>query len=91
MKIKLGERRKICISVRSLSREAFEITSAKFTLRAGNETEASGSCEIEQRSEQETILSALIQPQRKNAAYVLEYEYEIYPEILKYEVGIQTE
>lgn len=91
MKMKLGERRKVCISVRSMGKESFEVTSAKYTLRIGGVIEASGECSIEMRSGQETILSAVVQPQAKNAAYILEYEYVIHPEILKYEVGIQTE
>jgi len=84
----LGEKKYVCISVRSTNREPFDVTSAKYILRNGDQTEASGSCEIDRRSDTETILSALIQPMIKGATYTLEYTYEIPPEILKHEVRV---
>lgn len=84
----LGEKKYVCISVRSTNKKPFDVTSAKYSLRNGDQTEASGSCEIDKRNDQETVLSALIQPMIKGATYTLEYNYEIPPEILKYEVKV---
>ena len=84
----LGEKKYVCISVRSTNRKPFDVTSAKYSLRNGDQIEASGSCEIDKRNDQETVLSALIQPMIKGATYTLEYNYEIPPEILKYEVKV---
>ena len=84
----LGEKKYVCISVRSTNRKPFDVTSAKYVLMNGNQKEASGECEISKRSDQETILSALIQPMIKGATYTLEYTYEIPPEILKHEVRV---
>lgn len=84
----LGEKKYVCISVRSTNEKPFDVTSAKYSLRNGDQIEASGSCEIDKRNDQETVLSALIQPMIKDATYTLEYNYEIPPEILKYEVKV---
>lgn len=84
----LGEKKYVCISVRSTNKKPFDVTSAKYSLRNGDQIEASGSCEIDKRNDQETVLSALIQPMIKGATYTLEYNYEIPPEILKYEVKV---
>lgn len=84
----LGEKKYVCISVRSTNRKAFDVTSAKYILRNGDQKEASGSCEIDKRNDQETVLSALIQPMIKGATYTLEYDYEIPPEILIHEVKV---
>ena len=86
----LGEKKYVCISVRSTCRKPFDVTSAKYVLRNGDQTEESGECEISKRGDQETILSALIQPQIKGATYTLEFTYEIPPEILKYEVRVKV-
>lgn len=66
------------------------MTSAKYILRNGDQKEGSGECEIDKRNDQETILSALIQPMIKGATYTLEYNYEIPPEILKHEVRVHV-
>lgn len=84
----LGEKKYVCISVRSTNRKPFDVTSAKYVLRNGEQKEISGECEINPKSDTETVLSALIQPMIKGGAYTLEYTYEIPPEILKYEVRI---
>ena len=84
----LGEKKYVCIIVRSTNRKPFDVTSAKYSLRNGDQIEASGSYEIDKRNDQETVLSALIQPMIKGATYTLEYNYEIPPEILIHEVKV---
>lgn len=84
----LGEKKYVCISVRSTNKKPFDVTSAKYNLRNGDQIEESGSCEIDKRNDQETVLSALIQPMIKGATYTLEYNYEIPPEILIHEVKV---
>lgn len=86
----LGEKKYVCISVTSPCGRPFDITSAKYILMKGKETEASGECEIKKNSDTETILSALIQPMAKSATYTLEYTYEIPPEILKKEISVRV-
>lgn len=86
----LGEKKYVCISVRSTNRKPFDVTSAKYVLRNGDREEKSGTCEITQKSDTETVLSALIQPMIKGATYTLEYTYEIPPEILKHEVRVHV-
>lgn len=87
---KFGEKKYVCISVTSCSREMFEIASAKYSLRIGSEIEASGICEINQKSDDEVILTAIVQPQRNQTLYRLEITYEIPPEILMHEVMINV-
>lgn len=84
----LGEKKYVCISVRSTNGKPFDVTSAKYILTNGDQKETAGECEISKRNDQETILSALIQPMIKGATYTLEYTYEIPPEILKHEVRV---
>lgn len=84
----LGEKKYVCIKVVSSCKKPFDVTSAKYTLQNGSQVEASGTCEINHKSDTETILSALIQPMIKGAAYVLEFTYEIPPEILKHEIKV---
>lgn len=84
----LGEKKYVCISVRSTCKKPFDVTSAKYVLRNGDQIEKSGECEISKRNDTDTILSALIQPMVKGATYILEYTYEIPPEILKHEVRV---
>lgn len=86
----LGERKYVCISVTSTCGKPFDVTSAKYALMKGDDTEASGQCEITHKSDTETILSALIQPMAKNATYTLEYTYEIPPETLMYNVRVKV-
>lgn len=86
----MGEKKYVCISVSSTNKKPFDVTTAKYNLRNGDQIEASGSCEIDKRSDQETVLSALIQPMIKGATYILEYNYEIPPEILIHEVRVQV-
>ena len=84
----LGEKKYVCISVKSTCKKPFDVTSAKYILKNGDQKEASGDCEISKRNDQETVLSALIQPMIKGATYTLEYNYEIPPEILIHEVKV---
>lgn len=84
----LGEKKYVCISVKSTCKKPFDVTSAKYILKNGDQKEASGDCEISKRNDQETVLSALIQPMIKGATYTLEYTYEIPPEILIHEVKV---
>ena len=84
----MGEKKYVCISVKSTCKKAFDVTSAKYSLKNGDQKEDSGECRIEQKSDLETVLSALIQPMIKGASYTLEYTYEIPPEILKHEIGV---
>lgn len=84
----LGEKKYVCISVRSMNGKPFDVTSAKYILKNGDQIEKSGECEISKRNDKDTILSALIQPMIKGATYTLEYTYEISPEILKHEVRV---
>lgn len=86
----LGEKKYVCISVTSTCGRPFDITSAKYVLLKGKETETSGQCEIKKKSDTETILSALIQPMAKSATYTLEYTYEIPPETLMYNVRVKV-
>lgn len=86
----LGEKKYVCVSVTSTCGRPFDVTSAKYVLLKGKETEASGQCEIKKKSDTETILSALIQPMAKNATYTLEYTYEIPPETLMYNVRVKV-
>lgn len=78
----LGERKQVCISVVNKCREPFDITSGKWELKKGDETEARGDCEIDRKSDTETRLTALIEPMAKGATYHLIYYYEIPPQIL---------
>ena len=84
----LGEKKYVCICVRSADRHVFEVTSAKYVLKKGDEVEASGQCEIAQVSDSEVTLTALIQPMAKSATYVLEYTYEIPPEVLIHDIRV---
>lgn len=86
----LGEKKYVCISVTSTCGRPFDITSAKYVLLKGKETETSGQCEIKKKSDTETILSALIQPMAKSATYTLEYTYEIPPETLMHNVRVKV-
>lgn len=86
----LGERKYVCISIKSICKKPFDVTSAKYALKKGDDTEDSGDCEITHKSDTETLLSALIQPMARGATYALEYTYEIPPEILKSEVKIRV-
>ena len=87
----LGEKKYVCISVRSTCpNRPFDVTSAKYVLRNGDQEETKGDCIIQKKSDVETILSALIQPMIKGGSYILEYTYEIPPEIIKYEVKVKV-
>lgn len=86
----VGEKKKVFIKIRSLCRSPMEVTKATYSLGIGDEEEDSGECEICEKSPTETIISALIQPMRKNAIYDLRYFYEIYPEKLEYRVRVRV-
>lgn len=86
----LGERKEVCISVYNQCREPFDITSATWVLKKGDEIEKQGNCEITHKSEIESILTALIQPMAKRAEYVLEFTYDIPPQILKKNIQVRV-
>lgn len=86
-----GETKNVRIKIISMSEcHPFSVTNAKYSLTCGDEEEASGICDICKISQRETILSALISPQRKNGIYNLRYTYDIYPETLIYNVKIRV-
>lgn len=87
--IVLGERRKITISVQSLTKQPFEIKNATFMLREGNVVESSGVCLVEELNPLEIHVSAVVQPQRK-ANYILEFHYDIDPERLIYKCMLKV-
>lgn len=89
LNMQLGEKRKVSIGVRSTCRKAFDITNASFELRAGDEVEAKGLCEIEEIKPDRYSVSALIEPQRKSALYDLVYTYRIEPEEYIYRVRVR--
>lgn len=84
----MGEKKYVCISIKSTCDKAFDVTSGKYALRNGDQVENKGECEIKKKDDTETVLSALIQPLIKGAYYTLEYTYEIPPEILKHEIRV---
>lgn len=90
VRFQLGEKKYVAIRVWSCDKRGFEVVRAKYTLKKGMEIEESGTCEIYQDREDSVQLSALIQPQAKNALYTLEFTYEIPPEILKYVLQIRV-
>lgn len=47
----LGEKKYVCISVRSTNGKPFDVTSAKYVLRNGEQEENLGTCEIMQNAE----------------------------------------
>lgn len=82
--LKLGERRRLRVLVENTTGLDCYISSAKYTLTCGDETESSGDCEIERVDTSTTILSALIFPQRSNASYLFNIEYDIGDETYLY-------
>lgn len=86
----LGEKKRVSISVKGIANKPFEITGASYKLFLGGEVEDSGKCEVERIYDNETILSALIQPQAKNAIYELIFKYTIYPENFQYTVHVRV-
>lgn len=86
----MGETKRVCIKVTSGYSHPFEISRAQFSLMACDETEEKGDCEIEKIKEHEWILSAIINPKRKNATYTLRFVYDIVPEKLIYDVRIRV-
>lgn len=85
---RLGEKRNVVIRITGCNRQPFEVTSAKYVLGLGSKIEDSGECNIQQVEDSAVLLSAVIQPQAKNAIYTMEFTYEIPPEILKHVVKI---
>lgn len=85
-----GEKKRVCVKVRSTNGQPFEVDKAKFQLKSGNEVEESGDCTLIPISETEAMLEALIQPQRPNSRYILEYTYSIPPEELIHRVQVRV-
>lgn len=86
----LGEERNVTIAISSTCCKVFEVTSAKYTLKCGSEIEASGECSIKSLGDTKTQLTALVKPMRKNAVYLLEFNYSIHPETFIYQVRIRV-
>lgn len=87
--MQLGEKREIAIGVKSTCHKAFKVTDASFELRAGDEIEASGQCEVKEIRPDMMSISAFIRPQRKSALYDLVYTYHIEPEEYIYRVKVR--
>lgn len=87
--IVLGERRKITISVHSLTKQPFEIKNATYTLLQANQIEASGVCDVEEKNPLDIYVSAIVQPKLK-ANYILEFHYDIDPERLIYQCMLKV-
>lgn len=87
---KVGEKKEVLIKIRSMCRKPMEVTNARFSLDVSGETESQGDCDIRQISDVECVLSALIQPMRKNAIYDLTYFYTIYPEEIQHLVHVRV-
>lgn len=85
-----GERKRVTIVAKSFNEVPFEVTSASWELRCGEDLEDSGECEVSQEANDRVLISAVVQPQRKNAVYILRYTYEIGSEILIYEIKVRT-
>lgn len=88
--LNFGEKRYISIQVKSVCGHKFEITKPIWKLKCGDEVEDHGECIIRNNNTSKIILSALIKPKRKNATYILEYDYRIEPELLIKQVKIRV-
>lgn len=86
-----GEKRNIAVCVRSTCEQAFDIAEASFRLMSGDEVEESGTCGINYVNDTNVILTALINPLRKNCNYSLEFHYSIPPEELIYVCRVRVE
>lgn len=73
----LGERRKVRILVENIHSRDCIVSSAKYILKCGAETEDSGECTIEQVTNSSVMLSMLLSPQRANTTYTLLVRYSI--------------
>ena len=86
-----GETKKVCIKIQSTCDEPFEVTNAKWSLQTkSGEEESSGECEVIFENATCSIVSALIQPMRNHANYILEYQYDIQPEHLIHQVIVRV-
>ena len=66
----LGEKKYVCISVQSTCpNRPFDVTSAKYVLRNGDQEENKGDCNNKNKRSSETIMSAVIQPMIKGGVY----------------------
>lgn len=90
VRFRLGERKMITIRVNGCNGGAFQVKSANYVLKNGNDVEESGTCIIEQIGESVVDITALIEPKIPNNTYELTFTYEIQPEILKYMVRIHV-
>lgn len=86
----LGETREVTVRVESTTQKRFEITNAKFFLKHGITTEASGECLVEADGPFAYFLSALVTPQIKCTKYLLQFSYDIHPEHLLYDVYLRV-
>lgn len=85
-----GEVKRIRCVIESLNQGPFEVNSASFELIHDDEVEDSGDCDISQIAPDTVILSAIIQPMIAKTVYKLVFNYEIYPEKLKYFCNVRT-
>ena len=79
-----GERKVVTACITSMAKQPFEIKNATYSLKYGDEEEASGHCIITEITPIEFHLGAMISPLRPNAVYRLEYRYDIGGERLIY-------
>lgn len=86
----LGERKYVDIRVMGCNGASIIVENARYVLANGDEIETSGDCLIERESDSSVLLSALIQPQIPGGVYLLEFTYEVPPEILKYNVRVNV-
>ena len=88
---KLGEKKNVSIKVINTLSQVFEVSTAAYILKSGEEVEASGTCEIRNGcSDYEMILSALISPKRNRCTYILRFTYDIFPEKFIYDVQVRV-
>lgn len=88
--VTIGERIKMGIEVKSLSRTPFEIKNPSFDLYCGDELEANGVCEVVEITPVQQDIYALIRPLRANTKYRLIYHYDIGDERLIYECEVRV-
>lgn len=86
----LGETREVTIRVESTEQKRFEITNAKFFLKHGTTTEATGECKVESDGSFAYYVSALVTPQIRCTKYLLQFSYDIYPERMLFDAYLHV-
>lgn len=77
--MRLGEKKEISILIAAQYGGTFEVTNATWALLTGDSEESNGECSTRQLNDSECIVSAVVEPLRKNAMYKLEFWYDVYP------------